>query len=152
MDLTTVDDTSATFHDGTTVERVVELEPDTRYEHNGIDFRTLAARTAGCSAGWRRSTTCTSARSRRAASATSRRTGQAGPEGAEPYPETMNRAAVAEMATADLAAVVVKGDLTTDGTPEEFADFEDCYRTAFGDRLYVEAAAQHLPADRPGDS
>ena len=37
----------------------------------------------------------------------------------------MNRAAAAEMAAADLAAVIVKGDLTNDGTPEEFAAFED---------------------------
>ena len=58
-------------------------------------------------------------------------------DGEPPYPETMNRAAVAEMAAADLAAVVVKGDLTNDGTDEEFAAFEACYRDAFGDRLHV---------------
>ncbi|MEO8265629.1 MAG: metallophosphoesterase [Ilumatobacteraceae bacterium] len=57
--------------------------------------------------------------------------------GEPPHPETMNRAAVAEMAAADLDAVVVKGDLTTDGTDEEFAMFESCYREAFGDRLHV---------------
>ena len=54
-----------------------------------------------------------------------------------PYPETMNRAAVAEMRQLDLDAVVVKGDLTEDGTDEQFAAFEDCYRTAFGERLHV---------------
>ena len=37
------------------------------------------------------------------------------PEGAEPYPVTMNRGAVAEMPAIDPAAVVVKGDLTSDG-------------------------------------
>lgn len=57
--------------------------------------------------------------------------------GEPPHPETMNRAAVAEMAAADLAAVVVKGDLTNDGTDAEFASFESCYRDAFGDRLHV---------------
>ena len=57
--------------------------------------------------------------------------------GEPPHPETMNRAAVAEMAAADLAAVVVKGDLTCDGTDDEFAAFESCYRDAFGDRLHV---------------
>jgi 3',5'-cyclic-AMP phosphodiesterase len=57
--------------------------------------------------------------------------------GEPPHPETMNRAAVAEMAAADLAAVIVKGDLTTDGTDEEFAAFEACYRDTFGDRLHV---------------
>ena len=34
-------------------------------------------------------------------------------------------------------AVVVRGDLTADGRPEEFAAFERCYRTRFGDRLVV---------------
>ena len=57
--------------------------------------------------------------------------------GEPPHPETMNHAAVAEMAAADLAAVVVKGDLTNDGTDEEFGSFEASYRAAFGDRLHV---------------
>jgi Icc protein len=57
--------------------------------------------------------------------------------GEPPHPETMNRAAVGEMAAADLAAVIVKGDLTNDGTDDEFASFESCYRDAFGDRLHV---------------
>ena len=57
--------------------------------------------------------------------------------GEPPYPETMNRGAVGEMAAADLAAVIVKGDLTNDGTADEFAAFESCYRDAFGDRLHV---------------
>jgi predicted phosphodiesterase len=58
-------------------------------------------------------------------------------EGEPPYPETMNRAAAAEIAAIDPVAVVVKGDLTTDGTDDEFAAFEACYRGAFGDRLHV---------------
>jgi predicted phosphodiesterase len=49
----------------------------------------------------------------------------------------MNRAAVAELVAADLAAVIVKGDLTSDGTDEEFAAFEQCYRQPIGDRLHV---------------
>ena len=57
--------------------------------------------------------------------------------GAEPHPEVMNHAAVAEMAAIDPAAVIVKGDLSTDGTAAEWAAFEACYRTAFGDRLRV---------------
>ena len=57
--------------------------------------------------------------------------------GEAPFPETMNRAAVAEMSEADLAAVIVKGDLTADGTDAEFEAFERCYRPAFGDRLAV---------------
>ena len=57
--------------------------------------------------------------------------------GEPPHPETMNHAAVAEMLHADLAAVVVKGDLTCDGSDDEFASFESLYRVAFGDRLHV---------------
>jgi Icc protein len=49
----------------------------------------------------------------------------------------MNRAAAAEMAAADQAAVFAQGDLSTDGTPEEFAAFEACYRDSFGERLHA---------------
>ena len=49
----------------------------------------------------------------------------------------MNRGAVAEITAIDPAAVLVKGDLTNDGTDDEFAAFDDCYRTAFGERLHV---------------
>jgi 3',5'-cyclic AMP phosphodiesterase CpdA len=138
VDLTTVDDESATFHDGTSVDRVNGLEPDTRYELNGATFRTLPRPTGALHC--------------RLATVNDVHFGEieAGrvdglpkgpvlrvPDGNDPYPETMNRAAVAEMAVADLAAVVVKGDLTADGTPEEFAAFEACYRTTFGARLHV---------------
>ena len=57
--------------------------------------------------------------------------------GDPPYPETMNRAAVAEIAAIEPAAVIVKGDLTQDGEEHEWAAFEACYRPAFGDRLHV---------------
>ena len=56
---------------------------------------------------------------------------------AEPYPELMNRAAVDEIADIDPTAVVVKGDLSLDGAPEEWAAFERCYREPFGERLHV---------------
>ena len=49
----------------------------------------------------------------------------------------MNQAAAAEMAAAGVDAVIAKGDLSTDGTPEEFAAFERCYRPTFGDRLFA---------------
>jgi 3',5'-cyclic AMP phosphodiesterase CpdA len=58
-------------------------------------------------------------------------------EGEEPHPETMNRGAVAEIAAVAPAAVVVKGDLSTDGTDDEFAAFEAYYRDEFRDRLHV---------------
>jgi Icc protein len=57
--------------------------------------------------------------------------------GEAPYPETMNHGAIAEMIPMDLAAVIAKGDLTNDGTDEEFAAFEASYRGGFGDRLHV---------------
>ena len=59
--------------------------------------------------------------------------------GEPPYPELMNAAAVAEMAAlregAGPDAVVVKGDLTAEGTTEEYDAFLACYG-AFGDRLH----------------
>jgi Icc protein len=57
------------------------------------------------------------------------------PAGAEPYPELMNRSAVAEIARIDPAAVLVKGDLTAEGTEEEYARFVDVYG-AFGSRMH----------------
>ena len=56
-------------------------------------------------------------------------------EGEAPYPETMNAGAVAEIGAIDPAAVVVKGDLTSKGTMAEYERFLEVYGTAFGDRL-----------------
>jgi 3',5'-cyclic AMP phosphodiesterase CpdA len=138
FELTTVSEDAATFHNGTSVERVDGLEPDHAYERHGIPFRTLP-RPAGA-------LRC------RFATVNDVHFGEVeagriegsdlGPilrpaEGDVPFPETMNRAAVDEMAAADLAAVVVKGDLTDDGRPEEFAAFEACYRPAFDSRLFA---------------
>jgi 3',5'-cyclic-AMP phosphodiesterase len=58
------------------------------------------------------------------------------PPGARPYPEVMNAGAIAEIGAVDPAAVIVKGDLTADGTPEQFAAFRDAYGV-FGERLHV---------------
>jgi len=55
--------------------------------------------------------------------------------GEPPYPEIMNRAAIAEMAALDPDAVVVKGDLTNVGTAEEYQAFLDAYG-ALGERMY----------------
>ena len=49
----------------------------------------------------------------------------------------MNAAAVAEIAAIDPDAVIVKGDLSSDGTDDEWAAFEACYRVPFGERLHV---------------
>ncbi|HVM40599.1 MAG TPA: metallophosphoesterase family protein [Acidimicrobiia bacterium] len=55
--------------------------------------------------------------------------------GEAPYPEVMNRGAIAEMAALDPDAVVVKGDLTSFGTEEEYESFLRSYGV-FGDRLH----------------
>src|SRR3546814_3030233 len=53
----------------------------------------------------------------------------------EPYPELMNRGAIQEIRAIEPDAVVVKGDLTSDGTQEQYDDFLAAYGPAFGDRL-----------------
>ena len=58
-------------------------------------------------------------------------------EGEDPYPEVMNRGAIAEITQIDPAAVVVKGDLTAGGTIEQYDRFRSFYEPAFGDRLHV---------------
>ena len=137
-ELTTVSEDAATFHDGTTVEQMGGLEPDHDYKHLGIPFRTLP-RPAGalrCRLGTVNDVHFGEVEAGRIDESDLGPILRADPDD-DPYPETMNRAAVAEMAAADLAAVVVKGDLTDDGKAEEFAAFEACYRPAFGARLHV---------------
>lgn len=55
--------------------------------------------------------------------------------GEPPYPETMNAAVVSGMAALDPDAVVVKGDVTSNGTDEELDRFLEVYGGAFDDRL-----------------
>ena len=55
--------------------------------------------------------------------------------GEDPYPETMNAGAVTDITTADPDLVVVKGDVTSHGTQDEFDRFTEVYGGAFGDRL-----------------
>ena len=55
--------------------------------------------------------------------------------GEPPYPETMNRAVIGEMIDLDPDAVVVKGDLTDSGLPEQYAAFLAAYGV-LGDRMY----------------
>ncbi|MCZ7529830.1 MAG: metallophosphoesterase [Acidimicrobiia bacterium] len=54
--------------------------------------------------------------------------------GDDPYPEVMNRAVIDEIATLDPDAVVIKGDLTNAGLPEEYRAFLDAYG-ALGERM-----------------
>jgi 3',5'-cyclic AMP phosphodiesterase CpdA len=138
MDITTVADDLAVLHDGLDVRRYDGLAPDTDHVLDGTSVRTLA--------------TPDGALLCRFATVNDVHFGETeagriddlpeGPirradAGAEPYPEVMNRAAATEMAAIDPAVVVVKGDLSVDGRPEEWAAFEACYRGTFGDRLHV---------------
>ncbi len=136
MDLTTLADDLAVLHDGPVVHRYEGLEPGTVYELDGHELRTfdrpgqLLCRFAtvndvhfgetecGVMAGF-----------------------EMGPvfgsePDAAPYPVVMNRAAIAEMVAIDPVAVVVKGDLTSHGTRDEYQAFLDAYGPAFGPRLH----------------
>jgi predicted phosphodiesterase len=137
LELTTVADDEAVFHRGDEVLRHEGLEPDTEYTFHGMAFRTLP-RPPG-------------ARLATFATVNDVHFGEVecgliegmdlGPvlraePGDEPYPETMNRGAVAEIQALDPDAVLAKGDLTTHGTVDEFEAFLACYQAAFGDRLH----------------
>ena len=136
MELTTVADDEAVVHDGFAVRTYDGLEPDHVYEYDGFVFRTLArpegellARFGTVNDVHFGETECGIIDGL-----------EMGPifsveEGAEPYPEIMNRGAVAEMERADLDAVLVKGDLTSNGTLDEYEAFLSFYEPAFGDRL-----------------
>ncbi len=136
MDLTTVADDEAVVHDGPVARVHRGLRPDTHYELDGFAFRTLPA------PGERLATFAT---------VNDVHFGEVecgviqgldlGPTyrsepGEDPYPEVMNRGAVADIAAIDPAVVLVKGDLTNVGSQEEYEQFLDCYQGAFGDRLH----------------
>ena len=134
-ELTTVADDEAVVHDGFEARTYRDLAPDTDHEIEGFRFRTLprlgehlvtfatvndvhfGEEVCGLVGGL-----------------------DIGPvfhsePGADPYPEVMNRGAIAEMRAIDPAIVVVKGDLTSNGTVEEYDAFRAAYEPAFGDRL-----------------
>ncbi len=138
MDITTVADDLIVLHEDTIVHRYDGLSPDTSYEIHGTFISTLS-RPPG-------ELLC------RIATVNDLHFGETeagriddnpeGPiqrvaDGEQPYPETMNRGAIAEIVAIDPAAVFVKGDLSQDGQPDEWASFEAAYRGAFDDRLYV---------------
>ena len=137
MDITTVADDLVVLHDGSRVVRAEGLTADTDHTIDGVAVRTLP-RPGG-------DLLC------RIATVNDVHFGEIecgriddlaeGPiqrpaPGEPPYPETMNRSAVDEIAALDPAAVIVKGDLTAFGTDAEFAAFEACYGR-FGERLHV---------------
>lgn len=139
LELTTVTPDSATFHEGTSVTLLEGLEPQRRHDHRGLSFTTLAVPEGALRC---RFATVNDVHfgETEAGHLSGSDLGpvRSVPAGAVPYPEVMNRAAVAEMiAAGPFDAVFAKGDLTSDGTDAEFAAFEACYRPAFGEHLYA---------------
>jgi len=134
-ELSTVGTDQAVVHEGLEVRRYEGLEPDTDHEIEGFAFRTLPQ------AGELLATFATVNDVHFGEEVCGLIDGSdVGPvfrsePGLDPFPEVMNRGAVAEMAAIDPAAVLVKGDLTSDGTTAEFDAFLAAYEPAFGDRL-----------------
>ena len=134
-ELTTVADDEAVAFAGTEVRHWTELEPDTEYHDDGLTFRTLPR-----PPGERLATVATVNDMHFGETRCGLMEGtDIGPvlsvaPGEPPYPQTTNRAAAAEIAALDPDAVVAKGDLTANGTTEEYGDFLACYG-AFGERL-----------------
>ena len=138
MDITTVADDLIVAHDGCDVLRMAGLLPDSDHDVAGTTVRTLP-RPPGellCRFATVNDVHFGEVECGRIDDHPNGPIQRAAP-GEPPYPETMNHGAAAEMLDADLAAVIVKGDLSADGRPEEWAAFEACYRDAFGDRLFV---------------
>lgn len=136
MELTTVADDEAVVHDGIDVRVYDGLQPDYLYEYDGFAFRTLQrpegellARFVTVNDVHFGETECGIIEGL-----------EMGPifvteDGEEPYPEMMNRGAIHEIEQADPDVVVVKGDLTSKGTFEEYHQFLEYYEGAFGEKL-----------------
>ncbi len=138
MDVTTVADDLVVIHDGATAHRFTGLVPDTDHDLLGCRVRTLR-RPSGrmrCRIGTVNDTHFGEVECGRVDDDPQGPIQRSAP-GEPPYPETMNAAAADEIDAAGVDAVFVKGDVTADGQPEEWATFERCYRTRFGERLHV---------------
>ena len=137
VELTTVTDTEAVLHDGQRVVRVDGLRPDRQHTVEGVTFRTLPRLR-----GERLATVVTVSDVHIGETECGRYEGvNLGPPlksepGEPPYPETMARAAAAEIAVSGPDAVVAKGDLTAWGLVEELSTFLSIFEPPFGGRLY----------------
>lgn len=155
MDVTTIADDLAVVHDGATVHRFEGLEADTVHDLGVATVRTLP-RPGGellCRFATVNDVHFGETEAGRLDDHTEGPIRSVDP-GATPYPEVMNRAAVDEIRGIDPEVVVVKGDLSLDGAPEEWAAFEACYRNPFGERLHVVRGnhdAHHHQEDYAGD-
>ncbi len=134
-ELTSVADDEAVVHDGADARTYDGLAPDQPHEIEGWEFRTLPRW------GERLATIATVNDVHFGEEVCGVIDGSdTGPvfrsePGADPYPEVMNRGAIAEMAALDPDLVVVKGDLTANGTRAEYDAFLAAYEPAFGERL-----------------
>jgi Icc protein len=138
VDITTVADDLIVAHDGLDVYQLDGLQPATTYDVRGLTVRTLD-RPAGellCRFATVNDVHFGEVECGRIDDHAEGPIQRVDPD-ETPYPETMNRGAAAEMLVADLAAVFVKGDLSVDGRPDEWAAFEACYRDTFGEHLHV---------------
>ena len=138
MDITTVADDLIVAHDGLVVQRLEHLAPGSVHDVGGVPVRTLVRPDGELLC--RFATVNDVHFGEEEAGRIDDNPGgpiQRATSDEAPYPETMNRGAVVEIAEIEPVAVFAKGDLSVDGRPEEWAAFEDCYRGAFGARLYV---------------
>lgn len=137
IELTTVSDHEAVFHRPGRTDRLTELRPDTEHTVFGITFRTLP-RPGGALLATVATVNDVHFGETECGRIDDHPIGpilRADPD-EPPYPETMNAGAAAEIEALDPDAVLVKGDLTADGQPEEFEAFLACYGR-FGSRLHV---------------
>jgi Icc protein len=133
VELSTVADDEIVTHEGSIVRRYEGLEPDSVVDVDGLQVRTLPRPPGSLLA--------------RIVTVNDVHFGEVecgriddSPLGpilrGDHYPDVMNEAAIAEIAAVDPDVVVVKGDLTASGRPEEFAAFRRAYGR-FGERLHV---------------
>jgi Icc protein len=139
LELTTVADDGAVIFDGGRPIPLDGLEPRSTYTYEGLEFTTLP-RPPG-----ERLATVTTVNDLHFGETECGRLDIPGIDigpvlrslpNDDPYPEVMNRGAVAEMAALTPDAVIAKGDLTDGSQPEEIDAFFDLYGGAFGERLW----------------
>lgn len=135
LELTTIGPDFAVFHAGLEVHRVDGLAAGSRHEILGHEFKTLPrngellCRFATVNDVHLGETECGIIDGLDIGPVLGR-----GPD-EEPHPELMSRCAIAEMSAIDPAVVLVKGDLTSDGTVEQYERFLSLYEPAFGGGL-----------------
>jgi Icc protein len=134
--LSSVGQTFAIFHHGTKEYRDDGLEPGQAYERHGHRFSTLPDLGPRLSAFGTVNdvhfgeTQCGLIEGSDVGPVLSVGAGET------PYPEVMNAAVIDSMKAHALDAVLVKGDLTSNGRIDEFNRFRAVYETAFAEKLH----------------